>query len=79
MFPHVVLAESELTLEPFQYPAEVRKLLAQERSGCKEAGQEVVEYPQAGVTIVGLNRDGSKDIMLEAWLACAVSVKGFGG
>src|SRR4029078_4875851 len=71
LFSHIALAESWLTLDPSQYPDEVRQLLDQSRSYCKEAGAEVVDYPQAGVTIVDLNRDGSKDIILEAWRACA--------
>ena len=79
LFPHIALAESWLTLDPTQYPDEVRQSLDQSRSGCKEAGAEVVEYAQAGVTIVDLNRDGSKDIILEPWRACSVQVKGFGG
>ncbi len=78
LFPHIALAESWLTLDPSQYPDEVGQLLDQSRSDCKEAGAEVVDYPQAGVTIVDLNRDGSKDIILEAWRTCAVPLKGAG-
>src|SRR5262245_8826979 len=78
LLPHVALAVTWLELEPSQYPTEVRKLLAEVREACKEAGNEIVDYPQAGVTIVDLNRDGSKDIILEAWRACSVPLKGAG-
>ena len=52
--------------------------LADVRNGCREAGQLPSEDPQAGVTIIDLDRDGSKDILLDAWHACDVPVKGGG-
>jgi hypothetical protein len=78
LLPHVAMAESWLSLEPSDYPAEVRQVLDQVRSACEEQGSEVAEDSQAGVTIIDLARDGSKDILLEAWRACSVQMKGFG-
>jgi len=67
-----------VAMEPSEYPAQVRQLLDQVRSGCKEEGNQPTEYPEAGVTIVDLDQDGSKDIILEAWRACEVQMKNFG-
>jgi hypothetical protein len=46
----------------------VRELLDQVRNGCKEEGNQPMEYPEAGATIVDLDQDGSKHVILEAWL-----------
>jgi hypothetical protein len=78
LLPHVAVAESWQTLDASDYPAEVRTILDEVRGGCREAGQQVSEDPQAGVTIIDLDRDGSKDILLDAWHACEVPVKGGG-
>jgi hypothetical protein len=37
-----------------------------------------VDDPQAGVTIIDLDRDGSKDILVEGWRACSIQIKNFG-
>ncbi len=79
LLPHAAAAESWQTLEASDYPAAVRSTLDGVRAACKEAGQQVPEYPQAGVTIIDLDRDGSKDILLDAWRACSVPIKGGGG
>lgn len=78
MWPVAAVAESWLTLEPADYPQEVRMILDQVRSECKAEGHETVDAPGIGVTIVDLNRDGSKDIILEAWRVCSVEIKNFG-
>ena len=56
----------------------MKKGLDDVRSACKGEEHEVVDDPQAGVTIIDLDRDGSKDILLEAWRACSVEMKGGG-
>jgi hypothetical protein len=56
----------------------VKKVLDDVRSECKEAGNEVVDDPQAGVTIIDLDHDGSKDILVEGWRACSIQIKNFG-
>jgi hypothetical protein len=71
-------AESFLSLDQSEYPAAVKDALQQVRSACKEDGHQPLDYPQIGVTIIDLNRDGSKDILLEAWQACDVPTKGAG-
>jgi hypothetical protein len=78
LIPHVAIAAGLQGLEPSEYPAEVATALADVRNGCREAGQLPSEDPQAGVTIIDLDRDGSKDILLDAWHACDVPVKGGG-
>jgi hypothetical protein len=78
LLPHVAVAETWLTLEASEYPAEVKKGLDDVRSACKGEEHEVVDDPQAGVTIIDLDRDDSKDILLEAWRACSVEMKGAG-
>jgi hypothetical protein len=76
--PGAALAESWLTLDPADYPPEVRSVLDQVRGACKEEGGEPVGDPQAGVTIIDLDRDGSKDILVDGWRACSVQFKGSG-
>jgi hypothetical protein len=71
-------AESFLSLDPSEFPAAVNEALQQVRSGCKEDGHQPVAEPQVGITIIDLNRDGSKDILLQAWQACDVPTKGAG-
>ena len=78
LLPHLAIAETWLTLEASEYPPEVKKGLDDVRSACKGEEHEVVDDPQAGVTIIDLDRDGSKDILLEAWRACSVEMKGGG-
>ncbi|MFA5899188.1 MAG: hypothetical protein WC829_08750 [Hyphomicrobium sp.] len=71
-------AESFLTLDPSEYPAAVNTALQQVRSGCRDEGHQPLDYPQAGVTVLDLNGDGSKDIFLQAWQACDFPTKGAG-
>lgn len=71
-------AETLLKLEATAFPPEVKAILQQVRSECRQEGQKAVDDPQAGVTIVDLDRNGSKDIVLEAWRACSVDIKNFG-
>jgi hypothetical protein len=71
-------AESFLTLEPADYPAVVTNALQQVRGGCREDGHQPLDTPHVGVTIIDLNNDGSKDILLKAWEACDVPTKGAG-
>ena len=71
LLPHLAIAETWLTLEASEYPPEVKKVLYDVRSECKEAGNEVVDDPQAGVTIIDLDRDGSKDILVEVGVFAA--------
>jgi hypothetical protein len=78
LLPHIAVAETWLTLEASEYPPEVKKALDDVRSACKGEEHEVVDDPQAGVTIIDLDRDGSKDILLEAWRTCSVEMKGAG-
>jgi hypothetical protein len=78
LLPHLALAESWQTLDAADFPPDVKKGLDEVRSACKEEGHEVIDDPQAGVTIVDLDRDGSKDIILAAWHACTVEMKGGG-
>lgn len=78
LLPHLAIAETWQTLEASEYPPEVKKVLDGVRSECKEAGNEVVDDPQAGVTIIDLDRDGSKDILVEGWRACRVEIKNSG-
>ena len=60
------------------YPKEVRDTLEEVRKNCLEQGKEVALEQDAGVTIVDLNRDGSQDILLDAWRACEVKFKANG-
>jgi hypothetical protein len=78
LLPCAAVAETWQTLDASNYPAEMRKILDEVRVGCKEAGQQVSEDSQAGVTIIDLDRDGSRDILLDAWRVCDVPVKGGG-
>jgi hypothetical protein len=78
LLPHIAVAETQQTLDASDYPAEVKKLLDDARSACRENSGQVSEDPQAGVTIIDLDRDGSKDILLDGWHTCDIPVKGNG-
>jgi hypothetical protein len=65
-------------LDPSEFPPAVKEALQQVRSGCREDGHRPLDQPQVGVTIIDLNRDGSKDVLLQAWQACDVPTKGAG-
>jgi hypothetical protein len=71
-------AASFLSLDKSEYPAAVNDALQQVRSACKESGHQPLDYPGIGVTIIDLNRDGSKDIVLRASQACDFPTKGAG-
>lgn len=71
-------AESFLTMEPSEFPPEVKEALQQVRDACREDGHQPLDMPGVGVSIIDLNRDGSKDIFLQAWQACDVPTKGAG-
>ncbi len=53
-------------------------MLSRRRNACKEEGHQPLDYPHVGITVLDLNRDGSKDILLQAWQACDVPTKGAG-
>ena len=76
--PRIAFAETLQTLKASEYPPEVKSVLDLVRSECKEEGGEPVEDPQAGVTIIDLDRDGSKDILVDGWHACSVQIKNTG-
>jgi hypothetical protein len=65
-------------LDPSQYPSEIKTIQNEVRSACREAGLQASEDPQAGVTIIDLDRDGSTDVLFEAWRSCEVEMKGAG-
>ena len=67
--------ESFLSLDPSEFPTAVNAALQQVRSVCKEYGHQPLDDPQAGITIIDLNGDGSKDIFLQAWQACDIETK----
>jgi hypothetical protein len=76
LVPKFAAAESWLTLDASEYPPQVKDILNGVRHQCQEDGQSASEDPQAGVMIVDLNHDGSKDIVLDAWRACQSEIKG---
>jgi hypothetical protein len=78
LLPYAAFAFSGVELDPSAYPREVREVLDKVRSECKEEGNTPTEYPAAGVTVVDLDQDGSKDIILDAWRACEAQIKNFG-
>jgi hypothetical protein len=71
-------AASFLSLDESEYPPAVTQALQEVRAACKESGHQPLNYPQIGVTVLDLNRDGSKDILLQAWQACDFPIKGAG-
>jgi hypothetical protein len=71
-------AESFLSLDPAEFPTAVKNALQQVRDACREAEHQSFDDPQVGITILDLNGDGSKDILLQASSACEFPTKGAG-
>lgn len=67
--------ESFLSMDSSEFPAAVNGALQEVRNVCKENGHQPLDDPQAGITIIDLNGDGSKDIFLQAWQACDMPTK----
>ena len=76
--PLAAATESSQSLDAANFPDEVRTVLDEVREACKEARLTPSTDPQAGVTIIDLDRDGSKDIFLNASKACETRFKGNG-
>ena len=70
-----VRAESFLSMDPSAFPAAVKDLLQDVRHRCREAGHRPLDVPGLGITILDLNGDGSRDILLQAWQVCDFPTK----